>query len=272
MEERVEKVNVSKIISMKGKEKIVMLTAYDYSMAHLLDGAGVEIVFVGDSLGVCFLGQKDTLSVTVEQIIYHAKAVKAGLRRALLVADMPFMSYQTGCSEAVYNAGRIVKEAGVEAVKIEGGKEFEDVVSSITKCGIPVMGHIGFTPQFIHKWGGYRVVGRDEESAQKLLEDAEALQRAGAFCIVLECVPWRISKKLTETLKIPTIGCGAGPYCDGQVLVINDILSLPTGLGKVPKFVRRYASIAEEITNAVKRFIDDVKKGDYPKLEESFQE
>lgn len=256
---------------MKGRQKIVMLTAYDYGMAKILDEAGVDMVFVGDSLGVCFMGGKDTLSVTVEQVIYHAKAVRNGVKRALLVADMPFMSYQLGKNEALFNAGRMMKEAGVEAVKIEGGKEFVPIISALCECGIPVVGHIGFTPQFIHRWGGYKVVGKGEE-AERVLEDAKALDEAGAFCIVLECIPWSIAKRVTESVSVPTIGCGAGPYCDGQVLVINDLLSLPTGLGKTPKFVRSYASLSKSIKEATERFIDDVRRGDYPKLEESFED
>ena len=263
------KVTIIDIQKMKSDgKKIAVLTAYDYPFARLIDEAGVDIILVGDSVGMTVLGYENTLPVTIEDMIYHTKAVKRGIKRALLVADMPFMSYQVSIDDALKNAGRLIKEGGAEAVKLEGGIAIQEIVSAIVEIGIPVMGHIGLTPQSIHKFGGYKVHGRKSIEAREIIEDAKALEDAGVFSIVLEGIPLELAKEITQKIKIPTIGIGAGQFCDGQVMVIHDIIGL-SGEFK-PKFVKRYAEGGEIIKNAVKEYIKDVADGNFPTDDHSY--
>jgi 3-methyl-2-oxobutanoate hydroxymethyltransferase len=256
------KITVPLLLEKKRKkEKITMLTAYDFSTALILDRAGIDVLLVGDSVGPIFSGYENTLPVTVEEIIYHTKAVARARKNALLVADMPFLSYQCSLEDAVKNCGLMLK-VGAEAVKLEGGREIADLVRKLTLSGIPVMGHIGLTPQSIHSMGGYKVQGKTEESRKRLISSAQALEEAGVFSIVLECVPEDLAKEITENISIPTIGIGAGRYCDGQVLVINDILGLFEGFR--PKFVKKYADLGPVVEKAVKDFIEEVKTGKFP--------
>ena len=250
-------------------EKIAMLTAYDYQTASLLDRAGVDILLVGDSLGMVVLGYDNTLPVTVQEVLHHVKAVNRGRKRALLVADMPFLSFHTGIADAIRNAGLLVKEGGAEAVKIEGGRKRRDIVKALVDAEIPVMGHIGLTPQSINVMGGYRVQGKTVEVGLSLLKDAETLQEAGAFALVLEGVPYEVAGLITEKLRIPTIGIGAGENCDGQVLVINDMVGLTPP--PLPKFVRKYACLRAEMERAVSDFISDVKNLKFPGDNESYR-
>ena len=262
-----EKITIPKLRAMReAGEKITMLTAYDWPTALLLDRAGIEILLVGDSVGNNILGYSDTLPVTMDEMIHHTKAVRRGVKRALLVGDMPFMSYQISAEQALANAGRFLKEGGAEAVKLEGGAEMAAISNLLVRRGIPVMGHIGLTPQRAAQLGGLKVQGRDEETAQKLLNDAKILEEAGVFSLVLEAVPWALAKLITERVKIPTIGIGAGPYCDGQVLVVTDMIGLSLGIS--PKFSKRYVHVAEEIERAAKEFLHDVKAGKFPTIEE----
>lgn len=249
-------------------EKISMLTAYDYSTAKLVDQAGIDGILVGDSLGNVMLGYEDTLSVTVEDMIHHGAAVARGVKNALVVIDMPFLSYQTSVYDAVKNAGRLVKEGHAGAVKLEGGKEFAPQIRAITAASIPVMGHLGLTPQSIHTLGGYRVQGKTEAAAQKLLEDALAVQEAGAFALTLECVPAELAELITSKLSIPTIGIGAGAGCDGQVLVYQDMLGMFNDY--TPKFVKRFAEVGEVMKNAFAEYNRQVKEGSYPDEAHSF--
>ena len=249
-------------------KKITMLTAYDYSMARMIDAAGTDIILVGDSLGMVVLGYDSTVPVTVEEMLHHCRAVSRGTKNALLVGDMPFMSYQVSKKEAVRNAGRFIKEAGCDAVKLEGGKEMAATISRIVKAGIPVMGHIGLTPQTATALGGYKVQGKDLESAKKLLKDAEAVADSGAFAIVLECVPDTIAKLITEKITIPTIGIGAGVWCDGQVLVTHDLVGMFDKF--CPSFVKQYTKLSDEIIGAIKAFIQEVNSGDFPDKDHSF--
>ena len=263
------KITVVDIKEMKASgEKIVMLTAYDYPTARILDQCGVEVLLIGDSVGNVMMGLDNTLPVTTDEIIYHTRAVARGRKRALVVADMPFMSYQVSIGQAKEEAGRLVKEGGAEAVKLEGGENVEEVIKSICDIDIPVMGHIGLTPQSIHRMGGYKVQGKEERQREKLLADALAVERAGAFSLVLEAIPLKLAREITETVKIPTIGIGAGLHCDGQVLVIHDLLGVG---GKVrPKFVKQYAHLETDIARAVKAFRSDVKKDKFPTDKQSF--
>ncbi|CUU03595.1 ketopantoate hydroxymethyltransferase [Candidatus Kryptobacter tengchongensis] len=264
-----KKVTTKILIEMKKRgEKIAMLTAYDFLIAKLLDEAGIDVILVGDSLGNVFQGHETTLPVTVDDMIYHAKAVCRAVKRAMVVVDMPFLSYQVSLEEAIKNCGRVLKETCAEGVKLEGGSEIIDVVYKLTSIGIPVMGHLGLTPQSIHKFGGYDVRGVDEKEAEKILNDAKELESAGAFSIVLEKIPSGLAKKITETISIPTIGIGAGPFCDGQVLVVYDMLGLFEEFK--PKFVRRYAEISKIIRNAFENYISDVKSGKFPSESESY--
>lgn len=249
-------------------EKISMLTAYDYSTAKLVDQAGIDGILVGDSLGNVMLGYEDTLSVTVEDMIHHGAAVARGVKNALVVIDMPFLSYQTSVYDAVKNAGRLVKEGHAGAVKLEGGKEFAPQIRAITAASIPVMGHLGLTPQSIHTLGGYRVQGKTEAAAQKLLEDALAVQEAGAFALTLECVPAKLAQLITQKLSIPTIGIGAGAGCDGQILVYQDMLGMFDDY--TPKFVKRFAEVGEVMKNAFAEYNRQVKEGSYPDEAHSF--
>ena len=249
-------------------EKISMLTAYDYSTAKLIEQSGIDGILVGDSLGNVMLGYEDTLSVTVEDMIHHGAAVARGVKNALVVIDMPFLSYQTSVYDAVKNAGRLVKEGHAGAVKLEGGEEFAPPIRAITAASIPVMGHLGLTPQSIHTLGGYRVQGKTEAAAQKLLEDALAVEEAGAFALTLECVPAKLAELITSKLSIPTIGIGAGAGCDGQILVYQDMLGTFTDY--TPKFVKRFADVGEVMKNAFAEYNRQVKEGAFPDEAHSF--
>jgi 3-methyl-2-oxobutanoate hydroxymethyltransferase len=248
--------------------RLVMLTAYDFPTARLLDAAGVDVLLVGDSLGNNVLGYDSTLPVTMEEMLHHTRAVARGTRRALVVGDMPYLSYHTGRRDAVRNAGRFLKEAGAAAVKIEGGRRRAALVRSLVEAEIPVMGHVGLTPQSVHLMGGYRVQGKRLDEARALVEDAQALEEAGIFALVLEGMPEPVGRMITEATSVPTIGIGAGRFCDGQVLVFHDFVGL--GTGPAPRFVRRYADLAGVITEAARRFIADVRSGDYPSETETY--
>ena len=262
-------VTTKTVMTMKrAGEKIAMLTAYDYLVAKYLDQVGVDIVLVGDSLGNVVHGYETTLPVTVDDMIYHAKAVKRAVKNALIVVDMPFMSFQTSVDDAVRNAGRIMKEVGVGAVKLEGGEYIADIVKHLVKIGIPVMGHLGLTPQSINKFGTYEVRAQDKEEAAEILRDAKILADAGVFAIVLEKIPASLAKRITESIEIPTIGIGAGPHCDGQVLVVYDMLGLTEEFK--PRFVRRYAELAETMRGAFRSYIADVKSQEFPTKKESY--
>ncbi|MGA2810091.1 MAG: 3-methyl-2-oxobutanoate hydroxymethyltransferase [Candidatus Acidiferrum sp.] len=268
------KVTVPELLQRKSaaansaKQKITCLTAYDYPTARLLDEAGVDVLLVGDSLGMVVLGQENTLSVTMQDMLHHAAAVRRGTKRALLVVDMPFGSYHTDPADSLRNAVRFVKEAGAEAVKIEGGERRLELIVRLSEAEIPVMGHIGLTPQSVNALGGYRVQGKNADSAAQLLRDARAVEAAGAFAIVLEAVPRELAAQITRELRIPTIGIGAGPDCDGQVLVIHDMLGL--NFGHTAKFTRQYANIGEIISGAVREYCDDVRSGSFPSDRESY--
>lgn len=249
-------------------EKITMLTCYDYPTARIMDSCGVDIILVGDSVGVVFSGYENTLPVTMDEMIYHTRAVVRSSPKALVVTDMPFMSYQIGIADARLNAGRLIKDGGASAVKIEGGVNIAATIKALVEIDIPVVGHIGLTPQSVHRMGGYKIQGRKQEQAEKLLEDARAIEAAGAFAIVLEGIPQLLAGRITESLGIPTIGIGAGSRCDGQVLVIHDILGLCEKYS--PKFVKRYADARTLISEAVSAYIDDVKSGDFPLDDHSF--
>ncbi len=249
--------------------KLSMLTAYDYSTAKLIDGAGINSILVGDSLGNVMLGYEDTVSVTMEDMIHHTRAVSRGVKNALVVADMPFMSYQTSVYDAVVNAGRLMKEGRANAVKLEGGAEVCPQIKAITDAGIPVCAHIGFTPQSINALGGNKVQGKTEDAAKKLIEDALAVQRAGAFCVVIEAVPEKLASLITKRLEIPTIGIGAGKGCDGQVLVYQDMLGMFSDF--TPKFVKRYANVGEIMTAAFKKYDEEVKNSSFPLEENTYK-
>lgn len=251
------------------KEPVAMLTAYDYSMACMLDEAGVDMLLVGDSLGNVMLGYDSTLPVTMEDMIHHGRAVCRGAKRALVVVDMPFMSYQVSVEEAVRNAGRLMKETGAQAVKLEGGTEVAAAVRAIVQAGIPVVGHLGLTPQSIHALGGFKVQGKDVAAAQKLLADAKVLEEAGVFALVLECVPAALAAKVSDSIGIATIGIGAGAGCDGQVLVTHDLLGMYGDFQ--PKFVKRYAELAGQIRTAVERYRGEVRERSFPAPEHCFQ-
>ena len=250
------------------KRPISMLTAYDYSMAKILDGAGADALLVGDSLGMVVQGHDSTISVTIEDMIYHARAVNRAAKRALVIVDMPFMSYHVSMEEAVRNAGRLMKEGGAHAIKLEGGVEFAETIRQIVRAQIPVMGHIGMTPQSVHMFGGFKVQGKNLVQAQKIIDDAKALEEAGVFAITLECVPEELSKIITETVNVPTIGIGAGKYCDGQVLVSNDMLGMFSDF--VPKFVKQYAHISTDIERAVKTYIKEMNESSFPEKKHTF--
>ncbi len=250
-------------------EKISMLTAYDYPIARLLDEAGIEVILVGDSLAMVGLGYETTLPVTMEEMLHHVRAVSRGVKRALLVADMPFGSFQASVEEGVRNAGRFLKEAGAQAVKLEGGREVADLTRRLTSVGIPVMGHLGLTPQMVHQFGGFKVQGRTAAAAERLREDALLLEEAGVFALVLEGIPWQVAEVITRELRIPTIGIGAGSSCDGQVLVTNDLLGLFDDFA--PKFVKRYANLKETIAAAFTRYRQEVKAGEFPGPEHAFR-
>ncbi len=248
--------------------RFAMLTAYDFLSARILDESGIPILLVGDSLGMVMLGHPTTLPVTMDDMLHHAKAVSRGSRQALLVGDMPFMSYQASLEQAITNAGRFIQEAGMHAVKLEGGGRVIEITGRLTEIGIPVMGHLGLTPQFVHQMGGFKVQGKTDKQAARIKADARALQEAGAFSIVLEGVPSKLAAEITQELRIPTIGIGAGPACDGQVLVFHDFVGLTTG--KAPKFVKRYANLADEIARAAAAYIEDVRAGKFPGPEHEY--
>jgi 3-methyl-2-oxobutanoate hydroxymethyltransferase len=262
-------VTTKTVMTMKQKqEKITMLTAYDYLVAKYLDQVGIDIILVGDSLGNVVQGYETTLPVTVDDMIYHAKAVKRIVKNALIVVDMPFMSFQTSVDDAVRNAGRIMKEVGVGAVKLEGGEYIAEIVRHLVKIGIPVMGHLGLTPQAINKFGTYEVRAQTKAEADELVHDAEVLADAGVFAIVLEKIPTSLAKRVTKAINVPTIGIGAGPHCDGQVLVVYDMLGLTEEFQ--PRFVRRYAELAETMRTAFRKYISDVKSQQFPNNSESY--
>jgi 3-methyl-2-oxobutanoate hydroxymethyltransferase len=264
-----KKVTVPDILLMKQQgRKITKVNLHDYPTAVLADRAGIDIVMIGDSIGMVVLGYENTIPVTMEEMIHHAKAVVRGAKHCLVVCDMPFMSYQTSVAEAVKNAGRLMKETGVDAVKLEGGADIQGKVKAIVGAGIPVMGHIGLLPQRVSLIGKYRVQGKDAATARMIIDDALALEKAGAFCIVLETVTAELAKMITQRLKIPTLGAGSGPYLDGQSLNLYDILGL--SLGIVPRFARRYLNLAEEITKVLQDYKRDVEQGNFPSEENYF--
>lgn len=265
----VKRITTNTILGMKQNgEKIAMLTAYDYSLATIVDNGGVDVILVGDSASNVMAGHETTLPITLDQMIYHAASVVRAVRRALVVVDLPFGSYQGNSKEALNSAIRIMKESGAHAVKLEGGEEVCDSIQRIITAGIPVMGHLGLTPQSIYKFGTYTVRAKEEVEAEKLKKDALILQEAGCFSVVLEKIPAGLAKQVTQSIKIPTIGIGAGSHCDGQVLVVHDMLGLNKGFR--PRFLRQYLNLFEQIKGAVESYVDDVKKGDFPNEKEQY--
>lgn len=258
------------ILNKKGKERIVMITSYDSTMTKIIDAADIDIILVGDSAGMVMAGGDTTLGITMDQMIYHTACVSRTKPKAFIVGDMPFLSYQASVTDAVRNAGRFLKEGGAQAVKLEGGKRVLDQVKAIVNADIPVMGHLGLTPQSVHAFGGYKVQGRGDEAAKMLKENALALQDAGVFSLVLECVPSLVAKEVTDALNIPTIGIGAGPHCDGQVLVIQDLLGMSKEFK--PKFVKRYVMLFDTIKEALDRYAGEVRDGSFPDEEHCFKE
>ncbi|MFA5165094.1 MAG: 3-methyl-2-oxobutanoate hydroxymethyltransferase [Candidatus Omnitrophota bacterium] len=253
---------------LEGK-KITMLTAYDYPSGRLIDEAGMDMILVGDSLAMTVLGYESTIPVTMDEMVHHSKAARRGIKYALLVGDMPFMTYNIGEKETIRNAGRFIKEGGCGAVKIEGGAEMADTVKALVRSGIPVLGHIGLTPQTATQLGGFRVQGKDAKSARLLIDSAVALEKAGCFALVLECVPDKLAELITSKLEIPTIGIGAGPHCDGQVLVTNDMIGMYDRF--TPKFVKKYADLWPQLANAFSRYREDVESGKFPSKEHCFE-
>ena len=270
-QQRPEKVTVPSLRASKERgEKLVCLTAYDYPTARIIDESGVEIILVGDSLGNVVLGYENTIPVTLDEMVSATRAVRRGVTRALLVADMPYGSYHTGADDAVRAALRLIKEGGAEAVKLEGGRKRLQLIERLIAEEIPVMGHIGLTPQSVNQLGGFRLQGKTLEAARALIEDARALEAAGVFSIVLELVPREVARIITEAVKIPTIGIGAGPHCDIQVLVIHDLIGLSFTENRKPRFVRQYANMRQIMTEAISRFAEDVRSGSYPAEDESY--
>ncbi|RKY53392.1 MAG: 3-methyl-2-oxobutanoate hydroxymethyltransferase [Candidatus Neomarinimicrobiota bacterium] len=266
---RPEKITIPLLRKMKKDgEKIACLTAYDWMMASLLDTVGIDLILVGDSGAMVFAGHETTLPITMDQMLYHTQAVSRGVKHALIIADMPFLSYQTSSEKAIENAGRFLKEGGADGVKIEGGEPMAETIHKLVDVGIPVMGHLGLTPQSIHAFGGYRLRGKGTKEAEGLKHDAKILEQAGVFSIVLEKIPVSLAEEITKSVSIPTIGIGAGPHCDGQILVTHDMLGLFETFK--PKFVRRYAELAQIIRDATERYIKDIKQGKYPSKEESY--
>jgi 3-methyl-2-oxobutanoate hydroxymethyltransferase len=267
--EKPVKITTQTVVDMKAKgEKISMLTAYDFTMAQIIDQAGIEVILVGDSASNVMAGHETTVPMTLEHMIYHTSCVVRGVDRALVIADLPFMSYQVTAKEALISAGRMMKEAGAHAVKLEGGKSIVDTVRRIVDAGIPVMGHLGLTPQSIYKFGTYKVRATEDQEAEELIRDAKLLEEAGCFSLVLEKIPAGLAAKVTKELSIPTIGIGAGPECDGQVLVIHDMLGLNKEFN--PRFLRRYADMNSVMTDAVQHYIKDVKSRDFPNKDEQY--
>ncbi len=266
---KLNKVTTATIRDMKKRgEKITMITAYDYPTAAVVDEAGIDLILVGDSLAMVVLGYDSTLPVTMDVMIHHTKAVTRAVSRALVIGDMPFLSYQVSVDEAVRNAGRFLQEAGAQAVKLEGGREVAEVTRRIAAAGIPVMAHLGLTPQSVHQLGGYKVQGKGNEAASRILEDAKILEEAGAFSIVLECIPTELGRVISEALTIPTIGIGGGIHCDGQVLVLHDLLGMFERF--TPKFVKKYANINAQMKEAVGKYIEEVRQGQFPGPDHSF--
>jgi 3-methyl-2-oxobutanoate hydroxymethyltransferase len=264
------KITIQDLLKKKvEKKKITRLTAYDYPFARIIDEAGIDAIIVGDSVAMVVQGLENTLPVTMDEMIYHTKIVSRAVKNALVIGDLPFMSYQISVEEAVRNAGRFLKEAGASGVKIEGGAEIAEHIKAITKADIPVMAHIGLTPQSIHRMGGYKIQGRTEGSAKRLIEEAHIAEDAGAFSVLLEAIPMDLAQQITEELKIPTIGIGAGPYCDGQVLVLHDVIGLFERF--LPKFAKRYVSLKDEALKAIKAFKEEVEKGIFPSEGHSFK-
>jgi len=264
------KITVRDFLKKKAeKKKITMLTAYDYPFAKIVDETGIDAIIVGDSVGMVVQGLENTLPVTMDEMIYHTKIVSRAVKNALVIGDLPFMSYQVSIEDAVRNAGRFLKDAGASAVKIEGGAEVAPHIRAMTKSDIPVMAHIGLTPQSIHRMGGYKVQGKTEESAKRLIEEAHIVEDAGAFSLLIEAIPMGLAKKITEELSIPTIGIGAGPYCDGQVLVLHDVIGLFERF--LPRFAKRYANLRDEALNAIRVYKEEVEKGIFPTEEQSFK-
>jgi 3-methyl-2-oxobutanoate hydroxymethyltransferase len=265
-----EKITIITLQEMKRKgEKIAMLTGYDFGMARLLNEAGIDVILLGDTVGMVKLGYDSTLPVTMEDMLSHCKAVRRANTKALLVADMPFMSYEVTPAEAVANAGKLLKWGGAHAVKIEGGSEIVETVRAIVNAKVPVMGHLGLTPQAINQLGGYKVQGRNSAAADKLIASAKALEEAGVFALVLECIPDDLAREITSQLAIPTIGIGAGPHCDGQVLVSDDMLGLYSEFK--PKFVKRYLDLRPQIVDAIRRYMHEVKEGKFPTDEQTYK-
>lgn len=257
------------LLKMKaGNQKIAMVTAYDYTMARLADAAGVDMVLVGDSVGMVVQGLPDTLAVTLDDMAYHGRCVARGLQQAHLVVDLPFMSYQVSPGQALESSGRLIKETGCQSVKLEGGERSAPAIEAITRAGIPVVGHVGLTPQSVHAVGGWRVQGRSDAAGEQLLRDAQAVQAAGAFCVVLEMVPTELAAEITAVLEVPTIGIGAGPDCDGQVLVCNDLLGLDSSFK--PRFVRRFAELEQPAVEAFSTYVEAVRDGSFPAEEHVF--
>ncbi len=264
-----KRVTVKSLVDMKASnEKISMLTAYDYTMAKIVDGAGIDVILVGDSASNVMAGHETTLPITLDQMIYHASSVIRAIDRALVVVDLPFGSYQSDPKEALRSAIRIMKESGAHSVKLEGGKEIKDSIKRILNAGIPVMGHLGLTPQSIYKFGTYTVRAKEEEEAKRLIDDAKMLEKVGCFAIVLEKIPAKLAKKVSESVKIPIIGIGAGNDVDGQVLVLHDMLGMTHEFN--PRFLRRYLNLYEEMTTAISQYVDDVKTRDFPNEKEQY--
>lgn len=264
------KVTIQDLLRKKAeKRKITMLTAYDYPFARIVDEAGIDAIIVGDSVGMVVQGLENTLPVTMDEMVYHTKIVSRAVKNAMVIGDLPFMSYQVGVEDGVRNAGRFLKEAGATAVKIEGGAEVAEHIRAMTRSDIPVMAHIGLTPQSIHRMGGYKVQGRTEESAMRLIEEAHIAEDAGAFSLLLEAIPMELAKRITEEVSIPTIGIGAGPYCDGQVLVLHDVIGLFERF--LPKFAKRYVNLKDEALRAIKTYQKEVEDGIFPSEEHSFK-
>lgn len=264
------KITINDFFKKKAEgQKITMLTAYDYPFARIVDEAGIDAIIVGDSVGMVVQGLENTLPVTMDEMIYHTKIVSRAVKNAMIIGDLPFMSYQVSVEDAVRNAGRFLKEAGASAVKIEGGAEVAEHIRVMTKSDIPVMAHIGLTPQSIHRMGGYKVQGKTEESAKRLIEEAHIAEDAGAFSLILEAIPMGLAKRITEELSIPTIGIGAGPYCDGQVLVLHDVIGLFERF--LPRFAKRYVNLKDEALRAIKTYKEEVEKGIFPSEEQSFK-
>ncbi|MCK5145371.1 3-methyl-2-oxobutanoate hydroxymethyltransferase [bacterium] len=264
-----EKISVPRLIAKKVRgEKIACLTAYDWTMARLLDEAGIDLILIGDSAAMVFAGQETTLTMTMDEMLYHTRVVSRGVKNALVITDMPFLSYQVNPDEAVRNAGRFLQQGGADGVKVEGGVHMVETIRRLTDIGIPVMGHLGLTPQSIRSFGNYRLRGKSSKEADQIFEAARKITEAGVFSMVLEKIPSELARRISEEVGVPTIGIGAGPHCDGQILVTNDMLGLFEDFK--PKFVRRYANLAETIRSAAADYASDVRDGDYPSTEESF--